>query len=312
MNANFLIYTILPGAGGFLLSWLFPGISLKWLLIPCLIVVLFPNFIVLDVSFFKDLLSQLKPMSIILVVGFVVSPLVAWAIGTFFLKASPAFVIIGFTLFALVPGNALALVFVKMRQGDASLSIVAYAICFLLATGFVPAWSHLLLEKIVPIPTGVIIRSFIIIIVTPMVLAMIARYLFLRNASQEGSRRFRVVVDKAASLSFAAIFFSIFVERGRLLVDHPEIITKVLPSAALLLTACLVCGLMLSKIFKLSRSISEAVILAGTAKNTIIALALATTAFGNSEAMIVAVCGPITQLPFMLLYVSVANLIFRR
>ena len=52
--------------------------------------------------------------------------------------------------------------------------------------------------------------------------------------------------------------------------------------------------------------------IAGTTKNAFIAIAIATSAFSNNEAIIVAICGPLTQLPFMLIYVSLAGLLLKK
>lgn len=311
MKANFLLFTLLPGAVGLFLSWLCPGIHLKWLVIPALIVVLFPHFIELELFVLRDILVRRKPVIIASVIGFVMSPISAYFISNNLLNASPAFVIIGFTLFALVPGNALAPIFTKMRHGDTSLSVLICTVSYIFAIIFVPVWSQLLLGKTIPIPIMDIVRPFLLIIGVPMLTAAIFRHYVMRNAGIGGLQRIRVWLHTAASFGLSVIFFSIFAERGELLLRQPELILKVFPAALLLLLLCLLAGLVLCKIFRLDRKATEAVVIAGTTKNIIIALALAASAFSNKEAMIVAICGPITQLPFMLLYVSIAGILVK-
>jgi ACR3 family arsenite efflux pump ArsB len=187
-----------------------------------------------------------------------------------------------------------------------------YMVSYFLVLVFVPLWSQLLLGGIIPIPTLIIMRSFFLVIGTPLLLTSIFRLLFLRNAAEERRLKVKAGLDKIGLFGLAVIFFSIFAERGELLLSQPELILKVLPASTLLLLACLLSGLILSKIFGLRRETAEAVMIAGTTKNAFVGLAMATSAFGNNEAIIVAICGPITQLPFMFLYVTLAGILLRQ
>jgi ACR3 family arsenite efflux pump ArsB len=312
LKINFLLFTVLPGILGLLLSWVYPAIQLKGLILPALIVVLFPHFIDLNVSILREISQKIKPIILISSIGFLLSPLWAYLISNVLLKNSPPFVIVGFILFALVPGNALMPIFTKMRNADSSLTILFYTVSYALALVFVPIWSQFLLGGIFPIPTMIIIRSFLLVIGTPLLLTSIFRLFYLRNATKERTLKIKAILDRTAFFGLAVIIFSIFAERGQLLLSQPGLVLKVLPAAALLLLACLFSGLILSKVFRLKREIAEAVMIAGTTKNTVIALAIATNAFSNNEAIIVAICGPLTQLPFMLFYVSLAGVLFKQ
>jgi ACR3 family arsenite efflux pump ArsB len=48
----------------------------------------------------------------------------------------------------------------------------------------------------------------------------------------------------------------------------------------------------------------------GSVKNSALAMALAVSVFGSKEALVVAIAGPLAQLPLMLTYVRVGRLWF--
>ena len=158
----------------------------------------------------------------------------------------------------------------------------------------------------------IIMRSFLLVIGTPLLLTSIFRLFFLRNTTEEQYVKVKARLHKTGLFGLAVIFFSIFVERGELLLSQPGLVLKVLPATALLLLACLFSGLILSKIFGLRREIAEAVMIEGTTKNVFISIAIATSVFSNNEAIIVAICGPLTQLPFMLIYVNLMGLLLKK
>ncbi|MCF8124524.1 MAG: bile acid:sodium symporter [Desulfarculaceae bacterium] len=260
----------------------------------------------------RETLGKLKPLLLIAVVGFILSPIWAYFINSTLLRDSQAFAIVGFTLFAVAPGNLLAPAFTAIRKGDASLPLLFYTVSYLFALGFVPLWSQLLLGKIVPIPISIIMRSFFLVIGAPLLLAFIIRRFFLRSATPQRAQKINSIIKVVGSLSFASIFFSIFAERGGLLFSQPDLMVKIIPAASLLMLACLLSGLGLSKIFGLSREATEGVMIAGATKNSFLGMAIAASAFSNKEAIVVALCGPLTQLPFMILYVTIMGIMIKR
>jgi arsenite transporter len=277
-------------------------------------VVLFPHFIDLNLSILHQILLKIKPIVLISSIGFLLSPIWAYLISNVVLKTSPPFVIVGLILFALVPGNALMPTFTKMRHADSSLTVLFYTVSYAFALVFVPIWSQFLLGRgeSFQYRQCLFIRSFFLVIGAPLLLTSIFRLFYLRNATKERRLKIKAILDKTGFFGLAVLIFSIFAERGKLLLSQPGLVLKVLPAAALLLLGCLFFGIILSKIFRLKREIAEAVIIAGTPKNTVIALAIAASAFSNNEAIIVAICGPLTQLPFMLLYVNVTGALLKQ
>ncbi len=312
MKHNFLFFTLLPAALGLMFNHMYPDIHFKGVILFSLVVVLLPQFTEWDASILRDTLNKLKPIILIVVIGFFLSPLWAFFINNTLLSGSQAFVIVGFTLFAVAPGNLLAPVFTKIRQGDDSLPLLFYTVSYVFALGFVPLWSQLLLGKIVPIPVSIIMRSFFLVIGTPILLAFIIRRFLLRQAAPERAQKIKKTLTVISSLGFASIFFIIFAERGGLLFSQPGLAAKIIPAATLLMMACLLSGLGLSKIFGLSREAAEGVMIAGATKNSFLGLAIAASAFSNKEAIVVAICGPLTQLPFMILYVTVMGIVIKR
>lgn len=312
MKHNFLFFTLLPAALGLMFNHMYPDIHFKGVILFSLVVVLLPQFTEWDASILRDTLNKLKPIILIVVIGFFLSPLWAFFINNTLLSGSQAFVIVGFTLFAVAPGNLLAPVFTKIRQGDDSLPLLFYTVSYVFALGFVPLWSQLLLGKIVPIPVSIIMRSFFLVIGTPILLAFIIRRFLLRQAAPERAQKIKKTLTVISSLGFASIFFIIFAERGGLLFSQPGLAAKIIPAATLLMMACLLSGLGLSKIFGLSREAAEGVMIAGATKNSFLGLAIAASAFSNKEAIVVAICGPLTQLPFMILYVTVMGIVLKR
>jgi ACR3 family arsenite transporter len=312
LRFNFLFFTLLPAALGLLFNYFFPGIHFKGLILLFLMVVLLPQFTEWDASILRDVLTKLKPLSLIVVIGFLLSPLWAYFINNTLLSNSQIFVVVGFTLFAVAPGNLLATVFTDIRQGDASLPLLFYTVSYLLALVFVPLWSQLLLGKIVPIPIVIIMRSFFLVIGVPIIVAIFIRRFLLRNATPKGVKKIKSILKIVSSLCFAAIFFIIFAERGGLLFSQPGLAVKIIPAAALLMLACMLSGLALSKIFGLSRAATEGVMIAGATKNAFLGMAIAASAFSNKEAIVVALCGPLTQLPFMILYVTIMGIMMKK
>lgn len=312
MKYNFLFFTLLPSALGLLFNYLFPGLHFRGVILVSLVLVLLPQFIEWDASILRAALGRYKPLLLIVAVGFILSPIWAYFISNTLLSSSPAFVIVGFTLFALAPGNLLASVFTAIRQGDASLPLLFYTVSYLFALVFVPLWSQLLLGQIVAIPIAIIMRSFLMVIGAPLLLAFIIRCFPLRSATPERAQKIKSILKLIGSLSFASIFFIIFAERGGILFSEPDLAAKVIPAASLLMLACLLSGLGLSKLFGLSREATEGVMIAGATKNAFLGMAIAASAFSNKEAIVVALCGPLAQLPFMILYVTIMGMVMKK
>ena len=107
-----------------------------------------------------------------------------------------------------------------------------------------------------------------------------------------------------SSLGLIMLLFIIFVLNGKLVLNDPGLILKIVFPVSSFLMVLLIFSTIICKIVRSSRKDSIAFTISVCAKNNALSLALALSVFGADVGLVNAIAGPMVQFPFMLSYLK--------
>jgi ACR3 family arsenite efflux pump ArsB len=239
--------------------------------------------------------------------NFVVSPLlIATVAYVFSLQATPS-LMIGIILFGIIPCGGMVPAYTGMLGGNVSLSVTITAVSLLLSVVIVPFWAETLIGQVVPVPTLLILKYLIVIIIAPMLLAVFTRTVIRSKLGPQRYCRVKEYLKVLVGYGLMLFLFIVFVLNGDMALNNPTILLKTILSSLTFLVLMPAFVTLLARLARLRREDSVALTISCCAKNNAVAVALAASTFGPEPAMVIAVTGPLVQLPVMLGYIQLGR-----
>ena len=272
-------------------------------LIPvAVLLVLYPFMFDLEMHRLKT--AMIRPVALLtaLIVNLVLSPLLAFAISYTFFPAFFPWLTIGVVLFGSVPCGGMVPAYTGMLRGDVNLAVTITALSLFLSIVTVPLWSKILLGTLVPVPALLIAKYLFVIIVAPFLLATLTRSLLLKLRGPRSFAAFREKITALSGPGLMLFIFIIFVLHGDTVRKDPVLILKIALPVSLLLAILLTVGHVFARYFKIPVEAATALQCGIAVKNTAVAIALSFTSFDAKVPLVLAISGPLAQLPTMLLY----------
>jgi ACR3 family arsenite efflux pump ArsB len=290
INRSLGRYSLLAMMCGILLGATGDYPWLKRLIPAALFLMLYPAMLDVEIGKIKEGIANPTLLAMALAVNFGLAPLVMFGMVHLYGLAAHPLVLVGITLFGIVPCGGMVPAYTGMLRGNVSLSVAITAVSLLLSIGIVPLWAKLLIGRFVPVPLSWMVSYLAMIVVVPVLAADVTRRWAMKMKGPVG---YNLIKDRLKALTGYGLMLMvliIFTLKGRLLINQPLLILRVmLPVSSFLLIL-----LLSSHLFgRVAGSTYEEV-----------AIALAASVFPPEVVLVIGVAGPLVQLPVMLTYLK--------
>ncbi|HSI93396.1 MAG TPA: bile acid:sodium symporter [Jiangellaceae bacterium] len=235
-----------------------------------------------------------------LVINFVWTPALAWALGAGLLGFSPD-LRIGLLMLLVTPCTDWYLVFTGIARGHLGIAGAVLPVNLVLQLALLPVYVVLLGGTAISIDIVALGKAVGLVLLVPLGVAALLRWASTR--ARGGEWRDEVVVPAAARtvapLLYAAVFV-MFAWQGRLAIDHAAELAALLLPLAVFFTVSPLVATVVSRALVLPREQRVTLTMVTVARNSPVALALAATAFPDRPLIAVSlVIAPLIELPIL-------------
>jgi ACR3 family arsenite transporter len=283
-------------------GYTFPGIAVLKLAIPFLLfAMLYPMMIQLRMEDIVKAGRNLKLVGVAVFMNFLVTPLLG-AIWTHFLfRHADPYLAVGFILKITVPCSGMVAAWTGYARGKVESALIVVALSFILAIFMVPFWMWALAGVYVPIDPWVILKKMGLVVILPMAAGMITRKGLIRCY---GSQRYRADIvpffPLISTCAMLLMLFTIISSQAPLILDNFQWMLLIIFGIGTLYPIVFGITLILARLTRVGYGDGIALGYSTTAKNHVITIGLATTAFAGTAAVLPAAVAPVIQIPIMI------------
>ncbi|KMK75332.1 arsenic resistance protein [Alkalihalobacillus pseudalcaliphilus] len=269
------------------------------LILPCLLLMLYGLFLAVPFPHIRQAVEHKRFIGANILINFVWTPMIAFAIGSLFLSDHPA-LWLGFILLLITPCTDWYLIFTSMAKGNIKLSTAVLPINLLLQMVLLPIYLLLLggVFKLGSLYT--MLESTILVLLVPFLLAWLTRRIFRHNSLVIKSMI--PLFSQAQILFLALAIMAMFASQGHHLLENLEVIYLLLLPLLLFFIINFATAHVVSKLANFSTSTNVSLSLLSIARNSPIVLAIVITAFPEQPLIALAlIIGPLIELPILAL-----------
>jgi ACR3 family arsenite efflux pump ArsB len=283
--------------------------TFHWLNVFVVIMMIYPMMINLKLSEMKLAAKQWKQLSVALIMGLVLAPILMYLfiefVGLFLPIHSQ--LAMGLLLAVVVPCSSMSIAYTGLTDGNLELATVIVAISFLLAIFVVPLWLKVFAAAYhVNISIWLLVITIVEVIIVPMILGLETRSILFKKMGADGFMKIRPLFPSISLIGMYLIVFLIFMEKAKLIASKPTIVLIALIPIALYYLVAFLIMTFVNKGIKLSYKDHMAITFTAVGKNEGTAMAIAMAAGMGLMAIPPAVV-PILQIPFMIGYLKIAK-----
>jgi len=276
------------------------GDQAERLVVPALVALLALTFAGVHADAFTDAIRpHPRTAWVSLIINFMWVPLLAGALGWVFLSNDPD-LRIGLVMLLVTPCTDWYLVFIATARGNGALGAALLPVNLILQLALLPIFVVALTGTAADVPIGDLLVSVAVVLGVPLAVAVGARFAATKAGASE---RLDSLLDRSGTVGLALLAVAvtaIFAAHAQLVADEPAALLRLLvPLLTFFVAAYLVANIVATR---LDLAHPERVTLAMTtmARNSPVALAIATTAFPDQPLIAVAlVFGPLLELPVL-------------
>ena len=283
--------------------------TFHWLNVFVVIMMIYPMMINLKIAEMKMAIKQWKQLSIALIMGLVLAPIIMYLLIELvglFVPINPKLAL-GLLLAVVVPCSSMSIAYTGLTEGNLELATVIVAISFILAIFVVPLWLKVFATAYhVNISVWLLVITIIEVIIVPMILGLETRSVLFKKMGADGFMKIRPLFPSISLIGMYLIVFLIFMEKAKLIASKPVVVLiALIPIAFYYLIAFLLMTLT-NKGIKINYEDHMAITFTAVGKNEGTAMAIAMAAGMGLMAIPPAVV-PILQIPFMIGYLKMAK-----
>lgn len=268
---------------------------------PLLIAVLYGTFLPIPLQQFGRAFRNYSVTLISLTFNFIWTPLFAWGLGTLLLADAPD-LRLGLLMLLVTPCTDWYLVFTGIAKGDVALASALLPLNAILQLVLLPIYLWGLGGSLVNLAPTPLLMSMIFVFLLPLGLAMVTRETLSKRWDQASWQIFLKRMETGQLLALNGAIATIFAAEGKVILQQPTILLKLLPPLALFYSLNFVLIQGLGCLFQLSYSQLACLSCTTLARNSPIALAIAAAAFPHRSLISLAlVVGPLIELPILAL-----------
>lgn len=276
------------------------GEQAEGLVVPALVALLALTFAGIHSAAFTDAIRpHPRTAWVSLIINFMWVPLIAGGLGWVFLSGDPD-LRIGLIMLLVTPCTDWYLVFIAAARGNVALGAALLPVNLILQLALLPIFVVVLTGTAADVPIRDLLVSVAVVLGIPLAVAVGTR---LAAAQAGASERLDALLDRSGPLGLALLavaVIAIFAAHAQLVIDEPKALLRLLvPLLAFFAVAYLIANGVATR---LDLAYPERVTLTMTtmARNSPVALAIATAAFPDQPLIAVAlVVGPLLELPVL-------------
>ncbi|NIA22911.1 MAG: hypothetical protein GWP03_01935 [Proteobacteria bacterium] len=253
--------------------------ALKIFIIPSAFLMLWAMMINMDLSKFVNALRFPKELIIGSLMSLVVAPLIMYPIALIVTKDPNIFA--GLMLAGLVPPGGFITYWSGILGASLPLAVAIQLVTFIIAIVWVPYGMKFAIGDKINMNISVLVKSILILVVGPFLLAVGTREIILRTKGNKGLKRITPTLHFISSLMAFYLVFAGTSLKALFIYKHPGLM--ILPIVGVLFYYLLMFPLsyfVSKRIFKLSFEKSIPIVYGSSTKNLSIAMGLAISAFG--------------------------------
>ncbi|AFR06428.1 arsenic resistance protein [Nocardiopsis alba] len=300
LQSLFVALAALAGLGAGLLLPIGP--DAEHVVLPALLAMLACVFVQMDAAHVGEVRGARTLVVVSLVLNFVLTPALAWALGAGLLGGEPD-LRIGLLLLLVTPCTDWYLVFTAMARGHTGIAAALLPVNLVLQLLLLPVYVLLLGGRAAMVDVGTLAESVLLVLVVPLALAMLLRWASQRWKGADW--RERRILSPAGTLVLPLLYaavFAMFAWQARVVLDHAADLLVLVPPLLIFFVLLPLIATGLSRLLKLPAAQRVTLTMTVTARNSPIALAIAVAAFPDRPLIAVAlVVGPLLELPVLAL-----------
>lgn len=270
------------------------------LVLPVLLVMLVAVFVQLDAPGLRAVSRARAVLAASLVLNFVVTPLLAWALGAGLLGDAPD-LRIGLLLLLVTPCTDWYLVFTAMARGHGGIAAALLPVNLVLQLVLLPVYVLLLGGEASMVDAGTLTEAVLLVLLVPGAVALAVRWGAGRVKGADW--RERIVVGGASRVVLPLLclaVFAMFAWQARTVLDHGGQLVRVMVPLLIFFVVAPVLATATARVLRLPADQRVTLTMTTTARNSPIALAIAVAAFPDRPLIAVAlVIGPLLELPVL-------------
>ncbi|NJF26037.1 arsenic resistance protein [Thermococcus sp. Bubb.Bath] len=280
--------------------------TLKTLNMLVVISMIYPMMINLRLGELKNSAKLGKQLAIALAMGLVISPLIMygaiWLTELF--RPVNHMLALGLLLATVVPCSSMSIAYTGFTKGNLELATIVVALSFTLAIVTVPGWLKVFASSYhVSISVWLLVKTILIVVITPMILGVLTRWYLLNKLGPEGFLRIKPAFPAISLLGMYTIVFLIFMEKAKMIASKPSIVALALVPLTLYYLIALLFMTLTDRAIGIPYKDHMAMTFTSVGKNEGTAMAIALAA-GTGLMAIGPAVTPIIQLPFLVGYVK--------
>lgn len=278
------------------------GPAAEHAVLPALLLMLTAVFVRMDAAHVGEVRRARTLVAASLVLNFVCTPALAWALGAGLLGGEPD-LRIGLLLLLVTPCTDWYLVFTAMARGHTGVAAALLPVNLVLQLALLPVYVLLLGGRAAMVDAATLAESVLLVLVLPLALALVARWASGRFAGAEWRERHVTGPAGHAVLPLLCVaVFAMFAWQARTVVAHAGDLLALLPPLAVFFVLLPLVAVGLARVLRLPADQRATLAMVTTARNSPLALAVAVAAFPDRPLIAVAlVVGPLVELPVLAL-----------
>lgn len=248
------------------------GTNLDWTISPLIAILMYAMFAQIPFLKLREAISNIRFMAALLIGNFIAVPIIVWILTMIFPQSPP--ILLGVCLVLLTPCIDYVIVFTQLGKGNEKLMLASTPILFVVQMILLPLYLWLFIgeEMIGVVHIGPFIEAFLLLIVTPLLVAIMTQLWAKKKVLGEK------VVDFTAWLPVPFMAFVLIVvvasQIGKVYSDF-DMIVRVIPIYLLFLIITPFVSRLIASVFKLDIGAGRTLIFSTGTRNSLVVLPLA-------------------------------------
>lgn len=271
---------------GLLVGLLIDTSSLKIIIIPIVIVMIYPTAVGAEP---RQLLStkDVRLLSCSLAINFILVPLVAYLLGILLFREDPN-IFAGLAIASLLPTSNMTVAFTMIARGNVEASIKLTFLSLSISAVLLPGYLFLMIGKYVPVDMPLLVETIVIVIVVPCILGVgTGQYLRKRMSPLKFQTIIKPLLPGPSALGALIIIFISISMNAKLIITGTNILAAALAVLLLFYILNYVIAIISSKLAGLTEPDGYALVYSTALRNLGISMGIATSAFGYKAALMV-------------------------